>query len=106
MQYFKEKLPEVHNENKLADCFIFDSVSNICVQVFNLSWNCQQNVYKILQHFGFVADFSKMVFWFTTFDNLLLWSHVSALCCLHQPCDYQILLFIFFSKTIFFIIIH
>ncbi len=49
-----------------------------------LSWNCQQNADKILQHFGFVADFSKIVCQFMTFDNFLFGSCVSALCCLHQ----------------------
>ncbi len=48
-----------------------------------LSWNYRQDVNKILQHFGFVADFLKIVCWFKTFDNFLCLSHVLTLCCSH-----------------------
>ncbi len=51
--------------------------------IFNLSWYCWQNVDEILQRFGFVTDFSKIVCRFMTFDNLSCLSCVLTLLLLH-----------------------
>ncbi len=58
-----------------------------------LSWNCWQNVDEFLWHFGFVADFSKIVCWLMIFGNYLCLSRVSTLCRLHQ---HMTLLYCFF----------
>ncbi len=61
-----------------------------------LSWNCWWNIDKIFQHFGFVADFLKIVCQLMTFDNVSCLSLVSTLCCLHQHMTIRYCIFYFY----------
>ncbi len=111
--YWRDKnWSEVADMDKFAlfqmafpESFIIEVLIPQSNKSIKLSWNYQQNVEKISHHFGFVADFSKIVCHFTMFDIFCVWV-VCQHCVVHIDMRLSDIAFYFSKYFLFYWYIH